>query len=290
MKLTSKLALLFLTAALLVFLALPLSAARREPVRGELVLEEETVDTTHGSVSKLYSATSIIYGGTVKEYIRIAAVQNFSPVIDNSTGGRFCFSLGIADKWTVFTPENGGSSITTDGCSLGMNGGEINLSTPIGEVVSTLRTDFYGTLYNSSAPYSIGCNYHIPSKSFPLTYSYHTTDSGCGRISFMDFPGGVTQVGHIWDSSSYWTFDPAEPNRDLGDGYYTMVWIDTKTDYQVFGTKNLNFSWDYHITGEGYNDEYGVAVTVPSRYDRITGTVPYTLIDCGYPSGGDDDE
>ncbi len=253
-------------------------------VSSDIVLEEEValpgVRDTTSSTRRSYSTTNNIYGDIYKEYIQIEAIADYPSVINNQTGGLFCFTLGIKDKWTVYTPY-GGSRVTTDGSSLGVNCGEINLSTPQGEYFSSMQTDFQGQIFSRNNPLSLGFNLNIPSTPFSLTYSYAFAEDYYTSSFFKAYPGTknkATQVGNIWESEGYWIYAAPERNSAIGDFFYVAMRVDTVTSYQVFGRKALNYRWDYHITGTGINENYGIAVDMPSEYDYIEGTVPYTLI------------
>lgn len=252
-------------------------------IGGTIVLEEEIVTeptrSSTYSIIKLYSTTNNIYGDVYKEYIRVIAIQTYPQTINNSTGGSFYFTLGIKDKWTDYTPY-GGSLVRTDDCSLGMNCGEINLSTPTGEYFASMRTDFVGEIYNYNNPLSLGFNLNIPRTPFSITYSYSYTEDGYGRSYYKSYPATTnkaTQVGNLWEGAGYWTYKAATEGNDVGDYFYVEMKVDTDTTYQVLGSKLLNFKWDYHITGTGINEEYGLAVNMPSIYDSIVNTVSYTL-------------
>lgn len=77
-------------------------------VSSDVVLEEEValpgVRDTTSSTRRSYSTTNNIYGDIYKEYIQIEAIADYPSVINNQTGGLFCFTLGIKDKWTVYGP------------------------------------------------------------------------------------------------------------------------------------------------------------------------------------------
>lgn len=252
-------------------------------IGGDIALEEEVISgTARNSTTttmKLYSSTNNVYGDVWREYIRIIAIQSYPPTINNSTGGTFCFTLGIRDKWTEYTPY-GGSTVTTTGSSLGMNCGEINLSTPKGEFFSSMYACFVGEVSNHTNPLSLGFNLNIPNTPFSITYSYSNQVEGNGVAFYEPFPAStnkVTQAGNVWKSTAYWTYAAAGTGEDVGDRFYVEMKVDTFTAYQVFGSKALNYVWDYHITGTGVNKEYGMAVAMPSISDTISGSVTYTL-------------
>ena len=255
----------------------------REFVTSDIILEEEiesepTRNSTASTI-KLYSSTNNIYGSIVSEYMRIIAIRSYPSSINNQTGGSFYFTLGIKDKWTEYTPY-GGSKITTDGCSLGMNCGQINVATPKGEYFSSMTTYFRGTMYNYSNPLSFGFNLNIPYTPFSITYTYTHNEDGYGQYYYKPYPATThkaTQVGNIWDSRGYWTYNAAGTDEDVGDYFYANLAVDTDTAYQVLGSKSISFKWDYHITGTGISTTYGASVNTPSIFDSITNTVQYTL-------------
>ncbi len=251
---------------------------------GDIILEEEIISEPMRNSTyyllRTYSTTNNIYGHIWKEYIRIMAIQDYPQIINNSTGGTFSFTLGIKEKWTAYTPY-GGDTVITNGCSLGMNSAEINLSTPKGEYFSSMTTDFVGQIYNHPNPLSFGFNLNIPCTPFSITYSYSHHDPGYGASYYHYYPGitnKATQVGNIWSGAGYWTYNAAGTNEDVGDRFVASMKVDTYTPYQVFGSKSLNFKWDYFITGTGVNEEYGIAVTMPTIQDSITNIVSYSLV------------
>ncbi len=254
-------------------------------VGGTIVLEEETTtEQSRSSTSyttRLYGTMNNIYGDLYKEYIRIIAMQEYPSTINNSTGGNFLFTLGIQAKWTEYTPY-GGNVVITDGCSLGMNCAEINLSTPKGEYFSSMNVEFSGDLNNYQSPISIGFNLDIPATPFSITYSYPYNSNGSGRTYYKAFPATsnkVTQTGNTWDAEGFVAFEAAEAGHDVGDYFHVNMKVDTVTAYQEFGEKYLNFRWDYHIAGRGVNDEYGIVVDSPNTFSYIKDKVYYSLTD-----------
>ncbi len=258
----------------------------RSFVGGQISTDKEIISPPNDrnsfyTIERIYSTANLILGDVYTETMSVKAVQNCPPVINNSTGGFFIFSLGIGSKQTSYTPY-GGNTVYSSGCSLGINQTEFNIAAPVGEYFSELTTNFVGSIFNNTSPFTVRVNWTLPYTPLSIAYSYSNTTTYTG-YGYFTYPAGssnkVRQAGNIWGGSGYWAYAAAPSGAEYGDYFYAKLFVNTDVTNQVLGSKSMSFRWDYHVTGTGINPNYGVSVDTPNTYAYISNSVTYTLLD-----------